>query len=346
MVAKLLITLGVSTTGGFLLRKLKIPGGMILGAVVASLLLTLVSPWGYMPKAAKSISQLLAGAYIASSVTVNEIKEIRRHFKPTVFLLVGHLVLNLGLGTLLYAIGPFDMITSYASLIPGGLSEIPLVAEEMGGDSSIVLVIQFLRIVFSLLSFPLVASRLSKTPESSMDDQVVDHKKGSLLVVLMTCLTGLLGAILFKSIHFPAGILVGSMLSTLVLQILTNKAWLPRSLRWLSQILAGAYIGCLITSSSMAIMRESFAVIAISSLLYILGCFCISYCLHKFFGLPPRIATLSAMPAGVNDVAMIAADFNIKVGEIAFYQIARIILAVVFFPILLELLARVGFPFF
>lgn len=328
------------------LRKLRIPGGVILGSVLASLLLNVLTPYGYMPKMAKYLAQVLAGAYISCSVSVNDMRKIRKHLKPTAFLLTGHIILNLCLGTALYAVSSLDVVTSYSALIPGGLSEIPLIAEEMGGDPSMVLVIQFLRIVFGLALFPLVASRLRDTPRPGMDDIPVGLGQRTRSNLFLTCVIALLTAIAFKMIGVPAGVLVGAMVGTLILQLKFSKAWMPRPMRNFSQILAGSYIGCLISSENVEIMRKSFFLLAGSALFYILGCFLLAYLLFKCYYLEPRIACLAAMPAGANDVAMIASDFNISVGEIAFFQIARMLFSVICFPLLIHFLTGLGFPFF
>lgn len=329
------------------LRKLHIPGGVILGSVLASLLLNVLTPYGYMPKMAKYLAQVLAGAYISCSVSVDDMRKIKKHLKPTVFLIVGHIILNLCLGTALYAVSSLDAVTTYSALIPGGLSEIPLVAEEMGGDPSMVLVIQFLRIVLGLALFPLVASRLRRdTIDTGVDYIPVGLGQRTRSNLLLTCVVALVTAVIFKIIGFPAGVLVGAMVGTLVLQLKFSKAWMPRPMRYFSQILAGAYIGCLISSESIEIMKKSFFLLAGSALFYIVGCFLLAYLLFKWYHLEPRTACLAAMPAGANDVAMIASDFNISVGEIAFYQIARMLFSLICFPLLIHFLTDLGFPFF
>ncbi len=295
---------------------------------------------------AKYLAQVLAGAYISCSVSLNDMRKIRKNLKPTAFLITGHIILNLCLGTAFYAVSSLDVVTSYSALIPGGLSEIPLIAEEMGGDPSMVMVIQFLRIVFGLALFPLVASRLRDTHRPGVDDIPVGLGQRTRSNLLLTCMVAILTAAAFKIIGVPAGVLVGAMVGTLILQLKFSKAWMPRSMRNFSQILAGAYIGCLITSESVEILRKSFFLLARSALFYIVGCFLLAYLLFKWYYLEPRMACLAAMPAGANDVAMIASDFNISVGEIAFFQIARMLFSVICFPLLVHFLTGLGFPFF
>ena len=81
-------------------------------------------------------------------------------------------------------------------------------------------------------------------------------------------------------------------------------------------------------------------------LLYIGGCFCMVILLVKYFAISPRVACLAGMPAGANDVTMIASNLHVDVGEVAFFQLTRAIFAVVGFPLIINFLVMVGFPFF
>lgn len=344
--SKLLLTLLIATLGGIGLRLLRVPGGMILGSAFTALVFNIFTPFGYMPKVSKQLAQVLAGAYIGSSLSAKDVKNTKRHVKPTLFLIGGHILINLIVGTLLYSFSSFDVVTCYSSLIPGGLSEIPLVAEEMGGNPSIVLIIQFLRIIFSLALFPLVASKLHYQVDDSVLNDWQYSKRRTHKQAFVTAIVAVCGSIIFKVLGFPAGILVGAIVSTLIFQLKTSNAWMPKQIRWFSQVLAGAYIGCLITTETVALMKETAGILVLSALLYLGGCFIMAFLLTKFFKVSPRVACLAGMPAGANDVAMIASDLGVGLAEVAFYQISRIILAVVGFPLLINFLVIIGFPFF
>jgi len=62
--------------------------------------------------------------------------------------------------------------------------------------------------------------------------------------------------------------------------------------------------------------------------------------------LSPKASLLASMPAGASDVALIAADMNMNIPELAVMQLVRLITAIALFPQLIMVLLRIGFPFF
>ncbi|MDL2235488.1 hypothetical protein LJC07_04940, partial [Christensenellaceae bacterium OttesenSCG-928-L17] len=58
-----LLTLAAGLVCGLLLFKLKVPGGMMLGAVLGAMLLGIFTQRAYMPAAAKLTAQITIGAF-------------------------------------------------------------------------------------------------------------------------------------------------------------------------------------------------------------------------------------------------------------------------------------------
>ena len=71
-----------------------------------------------------------------------------------------------------------------------------------------------------------------------------------------------------------------------------------------------------------------------------------AWILYRFGHLEKRAALLSAMPAGASDVALIAADLNVSIPEVAIMQISRVVAVVAVFPQTIIMLVDLGFPFF
>jgi len=56
-----------------------------------------------------------------------------------------------------------DLVTSLMCAIPGGMSDIPIISEEMGADSGKVAVMQFVRMVFGIGVFPSMIAKVSSS---------------------------------------------------------------------------------------------------------------------------------------------------------------------------------------
>lgn len=159
---------------------LKIPGAMVIGAAVATAILNLTTEYAYMPILGKIAAQICAGAFIACTITKNDLQQIIKNWR-TPFLLVGAmLVLNLVSGSILYALTDFDRVTCYMCMVPGGLSDVPIITEEIGGDPAIVLVAQFIRLIVGLVVFPLIAFHTREKKENTKEEKRDSQKRTSL----------------------------------------------------------------------------------------------------------------------------------------------------------------------
>ena len=72
------LTFLTALVGGALLFKLKVPGGMMVGAIVSVMILSITSGAAYMPSLAKAAAQCLAGAFIACGIGRNDLKNISK----------------------------------------------------------------------------------------------------------------------------------------------------------------------------------------------------------------------------------------------------------------------------
>lgn len=344
----IIVTAFVAISCGYILLRAKVPGGMIIGAVLGTLLLNLCTDYAYMPKIAKVVAQICAGAFVACSLEKGELKSIIK-IRWAVLLILGCLVvLNLLMGTLLYALTDLDKATCYFCVVPGGLSDTPIIADEMGANASIVLVAQFIRVVVGLIVFPLI-SMLSKnveTPDIVNDakpipTEVQTAKRTSQFTI--TCLLAAAGGMLGKYLSFPAGILVFSMLGVLIYNIATGKAYMPKYMRHITQALSGAYIGCSMERSSFQALGDSVAAVVAICCAYVGGCLVIAWLLQKVCRFSKKSAFLCATPAGASDVALIASDLRISVPEVTTIQIIRMVFAVSVFPQIINCVLKLNF---
>ncbi|HSP48496.1 MAG TPA: AbrB family transcriptional regulator, partial [Clostridiaceae bacterium] len=142
--------------GGLALHRLKVPGGMMLGSVIAVAFLNIQTSHVFMPGAFRTIAQIIAGAYIGMSVDKKDVGRIRELLKPTLFLLMSLFLTNLVIGYLMYLVSPMDLLTALLAAVPGGISDTPLIAADMGADVAKVTVLQFMRLIAGIGLIPVI----------------------------------------------------------------------------------------------------------------------------------------------------------------------------------------------
>ena len=162
------ITLVIGTLFGFLFFKLKVPGGMMVGALLAVSVLSVCTDFAYMPSYARVAAQITAGAFIACTVEKSDLKRLPYIIKPAAILLTGMLILNIAMGFLIHGVTDLDWVTAFMCAVPGGMSDTPIIAADMGGNGGKVAVMQFARLLTCIGLFPsliLAVTKQEKIPQ-------------------------------------------------------------------------------------------------------------------------------------------------------------------------------------
>lgn len=234
------ITLFIGGVFGFLLFKLRVPGGMMVGALLAVSVLSVCTDWAYMPSYARVAAQITAGAFIACTVEKSDLKRLPHIVKPAAILLGGMLCLNLLMGFLIHAVTDLDWITSFMCAVPGGMSDTPIIAADMGGNGGKVAVMQFARLLTGIGVFPsLILTVTKKEAIPQQEARVQTHSSGGkhpaefILTVVVAGVFGVIG----KLSGVPVGALLFALIGVIALKLLFDRAYLPM---WMKRAGAGA----------------------------------------------------------------------------------------------------------
>ena len=92
---QLLLTILCALAVGYLLDRIHLPGGMMIGAVIGACLLGVLTGQSNMPAPAKTFAQIVAGAFIGSGISREDVREMRTVLKPALILLPCFLMINI-----------------------------------------------------------------------------------------------------------------------------------------------------------------------------------------------------------------------------------------------------------
>lgn len=335
---KVLLTIIVATMVGYIFLRLKVPGGMMIGSIIGVSILNISTGSALMLPAGKVAAQIIAGAFIAAGLEKSDLKRLKSIVKPAIILIFGMLILNIISGFLIYFLSPLDLVTSLMCAVPGGISDIPIISEEMGADSSKVAVMQFIRLIFGIGVFPSIISKVSKLKyfvEDNIKEDVYKRtvtSSDSILNLIMTMLVASICGIFGKWTGIPSATLVFSMTGTIIFKLTTNRVSMPRWMRRLAQMLSGAYIGSSIEMNQLIEMKYLVVPVVVLILGYMVACFIIGSLIHKKTKMPMDEAMLAATPAGASDMALISADIGIESADVVVLQIIRMLAVISIFP--------------
>ena len=338
IVLRLILTLVSAVLGVFAAKKLKLPVPFMLGAMLGVAVFNIFSGEAWFPREIKTYTQSISGAYIGLSLTRRDIKNIKQLIAPTLVMLFGFLVFTTGVGLILFKVFGLDMATSFLVAIPGGVTEISLMAYDVGADPAIVSFLQTFRVFAVYLIFP---AMITKTRErvgieetEALEGEADGPKReyfidrfipdNDVLRQLMTAVIGIIGGLIGKATGLPAGTLSFAMIMVIIVHINSNKLHLERGL-----------------SISMDTVH-SFGKIVAPALSLIFFYVAANYIISWFMAKTKKIDFISSMfasaPGAASDMALIASDIGGDSPKIALLQIIRLVACYSIYPMWTKLL--------
>lgn len=147
----------LAIVGGLAAQHFRVPGGVMLGSMLAVAAYALLSSEAPTPLPAPLVTgaQIVLGALLGIGFTIGTLRQIQTMLLPSLLALVLLLVLSYGLGLLLARLSGVDTPTALFSLAPGGMNYIAATAEATGANGGIVAVIHLLRIIMTIVLVPL-----------------------------------------------------------------------------------------------------------------------------------------------------------------------------------------------
>ncbi len=159
----LLLTLATATVGGLVAERLRIPGGLILGAMLGSARPVVPGQAAPLPPGLRTAAFIVIGAAIGVGITRGALVSLGPVLVPAALAGVLVIVAGLAIAYLLRALGmapPGDVLATS----PGALSVMSAVAVEQGTGAVEVALFHLVRVVMVLLSLPLIVKLLPQAP--------------------------------------------------------------------------------------------------------------------------------------------------------------------------------------
>lgn len=343
----MLLTMAVALGSGLLLLKLKVPGGMLVGAILGAALLNILTGQAFIYSQTRVLAQAMTGAYIGCMMTREDVRHLPRLIRPYLLVMATLLALNLAVSAVFYWTTDLDLLTCLFCAAPGGMSDTPLIAMDMGADSSVVAVMQFVRMIFGMGCLPTVimlSDRLIE-PEAAreLESRTVQRGKAvksrpTLRAFLPTMCAATAAAVLGKLSGIPAGALSAALIVTAALKLSGKCPGMPMWLRRAAQVISGCCIGSGVTREQVVAMKQLALPAVVLCLGYIACCVGMGLVVARLFRMELREAMLTLSPAGATEMALIAADMGVESTNLVVLQICRLVGVMLIFPQIFHLI--------
>ncbi len=158
--------------------------------------------------------------------------------------------------------------------------------------------------------------------------------------ILLTLLIAAAGGLAAKKLKVPAGAMTGAVIAVAAFGLLTKKSSFPVECKTYVQFFSGALVGVKITAKDVMDMRKMVlpAIVQIFSMLMLNTVF--GLLMHFWGGLDIPTAFFCSAPAGMQDMALIAADYGANTLYVSIVQMLRIVCIVTFMPAFYKFIMR------
>ncbi|HET6519135.1 MAG TPA: AbrB family transcriptional regulator [Geminicoccaceae bacterium] len=335
------LTLGAA--GGALFVLLGLPLPWMLGAMAATTVASLAGLRIALPLRLRGPMVGVLGVMLGSAFTP-EVLRGAALWLPSLAALPLYIALAGGMILLYFRrFTALDPVSAYFSATPGGLSEMVIVGDRMGGDVRTIALAHSVRVLLVIFLVPFVASWF--------DPAVADRgvlpagpplAAGEVVVLLLAALAGLLAA---TWLRLPAGVLLGPMLGSAAVHL---AGWVhgppPSLLVAVAQVVIGASVGVRFAGVSLIQIARMLGLGVGSTTVMLAISLVFGFALHGLTGLPLAALLLAFIPGGLAEMSLVALAMHTDPAFVATHHIARIFLVVSFAPLVFRWLARPAPP--
>ncbi|MRN54497.1 AbrB family transcriptional regulator [Paenibacillus monticola] len=329
---KIAFTLLSALTGGALFMLLHLPIPWLLGPMIATLIGSNIAKKYYVwPGPIRNTGMIIVGYTIGLSLTASALREMARQLPSMLLMTVLLLLFCAGIALVVSKISGINYKTILLGSIPGGLTQMLVLAEETEDiNLTVVTVIQVVRLMMIIVCVPLLifsplfgnsSGATDVTPLLSATSAIWSDLFPNMILFAIACtLCGILG----QKIKFPTAYLLGPAIITAVIQISgVHGPALPFSMINAAQLMIGVFVGLLLDPRKLPNKLQTISLAIGSGILLIAGSYGLSLLFSYVVAVSGSTALLSLAPGGMDQMSLIAHEVNADLSTVAGYQLFR-----------------------
>jgi membrane AbrB-like protein len=334
------IALSVGICGGALFFVLGMPLAWMLGSMVFVTVAALAGFNPFMNREFRAVMVTILGVFLGSAFSP-EVIDRAGQWALALGVLAIFIVVGSAIGyVFLRRVGGLDSVTAYFASAPGGLSEMALAAEDLGGDIRQVSLIHTIRVITIIMVIPFWFRLVVGADVPSMmpppigpDPEVQDW------LILVGC--GVFGWPIAKFCRLPAASLVGPMILSAIAH-LTGMTHLqpPPVPVAAAQVVLGAAVGCRFAGVSLSMIGRVAKLALCTTAMLLLLAIVFMYIFSDLIGVEPSAMILVLSPGGLAEMSLIALALGIDTAFVSTMHMFRIMLIIVLGPGLFRLVRR------
>lgn len=179
VLSDLILLFGLGLAGWFLLARAQIPTSELIGPVaIIGTLRALQIDLPTSPDFLFPVAQIIIGIFIGSMLNRDTIRELKSMAVSAVIIVAWALSVAFVIGFFLARYSVMDLYTAILSASMGGLPEITVIAMASGAGVAVIIVMQMIRMLGTVLLFPVLLKYIEGRKIKSANRQDVKLEKG------------------------------------------------------------------------------------------------------------------------------------------------------------------------
>jgi len=147
-------TILVAACGGLLFWKLGVRAGAMIGAMLATASYNILRGGAFYPSSARKYTQIFSGAYIGLSLDRASFFALKNLIGPALLMIAAVVIFTYISAMLIHKVTKLELTTCMMASTPGGLTEMSLLADDLGGDTPKIALMQTVRMMSVVALFP------------------------------------------------------------------------------------------------------------------------------------------------------------------------------------------------
>jgi membrane AbrB-like protein len=336
LIPRVILTSSIGLLGGLTGRVLGLPLGVLLGSLAA---VAAAAAYGLrigtigidFPQRLRNGFVPVIGVGIGGSFTPEVMAQMPGWW-PSLLALCFFLPLAHLAGYVIYRIGGLPLPEAFFGAVPGGLIESVTLGEEAGADVRMLVLLQFLRLILTIVAVPLIFWVLtghavgSASGTSLGQRAALGWREAAVLVA-----AGGLGYWLGSLLHLPAPVMTGPLIASATVHLLGWAHGVPPG--WAvvaTQIVIGTGLGARFAGMRVVTLRRGFLLAGANVAVALAIAFGFAQVLTRATGEPATAVFLAFAPGGLAEMSLVALSLQVGIVYVTVHHVARIVLSVVF----------------
>ena len=315
-------TLAIAALGGIVFALLGVPGGYLSGAILACAAAALGGLDERISQRLRNVALLMLGLVVGSTVTAETLNALPRWPVSLMALAVAMAALIIVVPRYLARMHGLDTPTARLCAIPGAVSLVLALADELNVDERRVAVLQSLRLAILMMAVPLAVSLGVDLGDGA---RAVTPLLGAPQLLALLAVAGT-GFLLARRLSVPAPALTGAMLISGALFASGAVAGrLPEPLVATAFIVLGASVGARFAGLDRAYLAGCLGMSAGGITLAVVITALIAWPAAAYLDLPFMQMWLAMAPGGFDTMVALALALGVDPAFVAGHQLIRLL---------------------